>query len=241
MAYGNKTLVKRMLAQALTSATPDTLDQLGDLMNIGNDLESNNVTDDVINTFLSDADADVNSTLNMLYGVPLKKKADVELALVSDIAFLPVTTISVTDPRILTPGDCLIITDGFYRDEVEVVCISGNTLTISPGPTHQYSVATTRVVRLKYPDPIPYVASRIAAANIYDKFFAAQSDKNESNYGKFFRNLARIKMQNILSGVSVLYGQHRKGNLSVNPNLKKNYGIEGEFKNGFKLDDPGGR
>jgi hypothetical protein len=246
MGYPSVQLVTRLLAQALTSATPDTAasgfpaDQtLGNLLNVGNTLDSNNVTPDVINTFIADSDAEVNATIGTLYKVPLKRKADTEMTLLTD-ASSSQATFSVSESGILIPGDCLIITDGVNREEVSILALSGMIVTAASNLVNGYSASQTRVVRVKYPDPISFISGRIAAANIYDKFFAAQSDKNESNYGKFFRNMARIGLQEVLQGVTVLNGQQRIGYLTVNPTTIKVYSlpIEGEI---VKLEDPGGR
>lgn len=237
MGYSTTTLVQRLLAQALTSSTPETIDSLGDLMNIGNTLDHNNVTSDVVNTFISDADAEIDATISLLYAVPLRKRADKEMSLVEDVASLD-DEITVSDASDLHEHEILIVTNGNIKDSVEILSMTGNVITLVSALGNGYDAVDSRVVRIKYPDPIPYISARMAAANIYDKFFAAQADKNESTYGKFFRSMARLQLQRVINGIAPLVHQLRVGTLSVNPNLIKRYRVTGGSDD-YKLDDPG--
>ena len=241
MGYSTVALIQNLIAQALSSSTPDTTDQLGNLMNVGTQLDSNNVTPAVINAYMADADAMINSTLSQMYTVPFKKKADMEMVLLASITSLTTPhTFQVSEASVLTAGDTLYITDGVQKETVEVSSTSGSTVTTVGVISGLYDMATTRLVRFKYPDPIPYISTRLASANIYDKFFAAQASPNESNYGKFFRNIARAEMNKILAGITPLSGQNRIGHLTVNPNLVKVYSTpKGWNDSPYKLDDLG--
>lgn len=240
MPYGNSNVVQRLLANALTSATPDTLDQLGNLLNVGSTLDTNLVNEVLINEFLRDADQTFDAAISQLYGTPLKKVADFELTLATDLSeYADGKLISLSsDASLLGPGDRLVMTDGVQKEEIEVQSVNGSTVQVLGGVLGLFQSGITRVIRVDYPPPVKYVCSRMAAANIYDKFFAAQADKNESKYGQFFRKLATIQLNNILAGATILHGQRRIGNLTVNPYLRKRYDLPGE-NNGFKMDDPG--
>jgi len=59
---------------------------------------------------------------------------------------------------------------------------------------------------LGFPDPIPLVSARFAAANLYDKKFAAQVSPNMSQYGNTLRSMADLEVP--VMGITLLY---RKG------------------------------
>lgn len=239
MGYGSINVVKKLLANALTSATPDTLDTVGDLLNVGNTLDVNLITTELVEFYMRDADSYINATINQLYVTPLKKIADIDFTLTSDIDEYN-SVITLNESGVLVPGDTLVFYDGASREEVEIASIADNVITLAESLGYTYSASNTRVVRIGYSNPIPYISGRLTAANIYDKYFSAQADKNESQYGKFFRNLARIQLSQILAGVTILHGVHRIGHLTMNPNLRKRYGTpEGTFPEGYKIEDAG--
>ena len=78
---------------------------------------------------------------------------------------------------------------------------------------------------MKFPEPIRISSARLAAANIYDKFFSSQSSPNTSEYGKYARDQARQELNNIRNGGTVLWGQHRIGRRFWNPNLDDRYAL----------------
>lgn len=62
-----------------------------------------------------------------------------------------------------------------------------------------------------YPDPIPFISARIAAALIYNEKFTADSHANASTYGEKYMEEALKEMENIQSGLTQLNGQIKKG------------------------------
>lgn len=82
-----------------------------------------------------------------------------------------------------------------------------------------------RIIRVKFPDPIPWITIRLSAANLYDKFYSAQVSPNISDYGKFLREQARQKINDISNGRTILHGSHRIGNRFYNSNLSDQYGL----------------
>jgi hypothetical protein len=67
----------------------------------------------------------------------------------------------------------------------------------------------------------------LAAANIYDKYFAAQANPDISDYGKKLRGWALSDLNSILQGIVILHGQRRIGHRFFNPMLRDRYGLPG--------------
>jgi hypothetical protein len=262
LGYTNLPLIKALIANSLMSKTEDTIDQLGDVLNIGNTIDYNLVTPTLLATFAQDARMDIDAKLSGLYVTPLRKVADLEVTLLasttlhdnasnanpSDGSSGPSVTDSMllsSEASALSPGDWLIITDGDQKENVQVDSVllstAGVTVTVTAFIFGTYLVGpTTRVVRFDYPAAIKFIATRLTTANLFDKLFTAQADKNESQYGKFFRQLARQQLNDILAGATVLHGQRRNANLNTPPNFIKpvfpQMGAKGEP---YKLEDPG--
>ncbi len=79
--------------------------------------------------------------------------------------------------------------------------------------------------RVSYPSPIRFISSRLAASNIYDKYFSSESSPNTSTFGATIRDLAYDRLNDILSGTIILHGQHRIGRRFYNPNLVDQYAL----------------
>ncbi len=228
--------------QSLMSKTPDTTDALGDVLNIGQTLDINLVTPDIINVYAQNAEREFDNTISQLYVTPLKRIADVEMKLITDFGEYDAGDVAVlsNEATVLIPGDVLVVTDGVNQDEVVVLSVDGTVVTLVSPVMNTYEAANTRVVRLDYPAAIKFICTRLACANIFDRYFSAQADKNESKYGQFLRSQANKEMNKILAGVTILHGIPRQGTLTVNPNLIKAYGLQkGWNDQPYKMDDLG--
>lgn len=62
-----------------------------------------------------------------------------------------------------------------------------------------------------YPDPIPFISSRLSASMIYNEKFTADSHTDASTYGEKYMEQAMKEVENIQSGLTQLIGQVRKG------------------------------
>lgn len=243
LGYTNDTLIKALIANSLMSKTGDTLDELGDVLNIGNTLDYNLVTTSLMATFAQDARMTIDRAINGLYATPLRKVADLEMSVVS-IANDNASAVLSSEASALSPGDQIVITDG---DQTETHAVSAISF-IGLNVTVQFDsslIATfdpdlTRVVRVDYPVAVKFIATRLTTANIFDKLFTAQADKQESQYGKFFREMANQQLNDILAGATILHGQMRIANLTTPPNMIKpifpQMGGKGEP---YKLQNPG--
>lgn len=227
MGYASRQLVQNVLSQTLTSATTPTLEGRGKLINFGNQVDKNLITNDIMDNFISMADSFINSTLSVLYKTPLTEVADAEfiLALSTDPYSVEVI-LEDNKAGSLVPGDNLIfVQDGIEERGIVSSVENSSSFTLESALGITYDPSYTRLIRVRYPDPIPNISARIAAASIYDRYFSSQSSSEKSDYGKTQRSMARLDINNILNGRVVLHGQHRIGRRFASGTLMDRYGL----------------
>lgn len=236
MPYSTQTLVERILAQALTSATPQDLTQPVDLLRIGNTLDTNQVPENIVDQYIAWADSEIDGSLSSLYITPLSEYADFETTLFSDIS--PYNDyIVTTDAAPFFVGDSIVLFDGTHEERhiiSEIIDpVDRNVFETDEAVGYAFE-AGTRVFRVQYPDPIPVTSARFAAAYIYDKYMMAQSSPAKSEYGIELTRIGNQSIIDVLSGSIVLHGQHRIGRAFYNSNLLRQYGLEGVTPGGRK-------
>ena len=229
MGYASTTLVNRIIAQSLTSATASNANssQKGMLVNFGNQLNSNTISNDILYEHISIADQFINSVLSEMYKVPLKEYADfdVDLGLSFD-EYSSTIVLSSPCANVFNPGDVIIITDGNQSDRCIVESVSNeNTIVVQTIPSTIYDPSNTRILRIKFPEPISTVSARLAAASIYDRYYLSQSQLQSNEYAKKLRELCRADLNNILNGRVILHGQQRIGMRFANAILKDRYNL----------------
>jgi len=228
MGYTNITLVERTLANTLTSSSPTNLSQAQDLIRIGNTLDFNVIDESIVNQFIQWADAEINAAVSQLYEVPLCEIADFETTLISDI--------NDYNDYIITPGSCpfyvgdvILLVEKDYEERHiidEIVNEDENNIFQTVEPiSYAFKAACTRVIRLRFPDPITLMSSRWAAASVYEKYFMAEASPSESEYGKWMRSLFRDDINGIINGNIILHGVHRIGRRFFNSTLVSQYGL----------------
>jgi hypothetical protein len=247
MGYSTVKSVEQLLPNSVMSETPATLDRVGDLISVGTQRDDNLIPNELINSYLTDAAHTIDASLNQIYRTPLKKKSDLELSLLGSVDSVAGSDEVVTGKvlrvsgnlSLLNVGDTLVILQNSVREDIEVASVSGEFVTLNANLIGTFR-PDARIVRVDYPQQIKFISSRLAAANVYDKFFTAQADKQESKYGDFLREAAIIELNKILAGVNILHGQLRIGNLTVNPNLLKRYtNPESWNEKPFEIKKPG--
>ena len=227
MGYSNRQDIEDVLNQALTSATastPDGLNSVSNLLNIGNVLDNNLLPSDTIDSYISISDAQIDATLSELYKTPFTEKVNLEIVLFSDITeYNEYLVFERVYP--LNPKDIISIKQGDFEERHTIFeAISGSMY--STVDVIQYGFTSgARVVRLSYPVPIRWISARMSAANIYDKYFSAQVAPGMSDYGESLRQIAFNDLNNILNGTTILHGQHRIGRRFYNSNLVDQYGL----------------
>ena len=91
MGYCTENDIQKTIAQALTTATAQTTDNLGtysNLLNVGNVLDKNLVSTSVINYYIQIADSEINGSLSELYNTPFCEKCDFEILLYSSSVYV---------------------------------------------------------------------------------------------------------------------------------------------------------
>tara|TARA_Y100000310_G_scaffold308873_1_gene352420 strand:+ start:887 stop:1618 length:732 start_codon:yes stop_codon:yes gene_type:complete len=227
MGYCTRANIELVLAQSLTSATSRGVDGLGSLVpliDVGNTLDNNLITNDVVDFYIQLADSETDATLSQLYKTPFCQTADFETVLFADIDDHNLSIV-LEETCPLSVGDSVILTDGTNKEKHTIDNILTPTMFGTEDEIGFDFPAETRVIRVSYPDPIRYISARMSAATIYDKYFSAEVSPGTSKYGQYLREIARQDLNNILSGRTILHGQERIGRRFYNPTLVEQYGL----------------
>lgn len=228
MGYSSIDEVDRTLAQALTSARPETPDIVGDLVNIGNTRDLNQIPNEVVQQYIRFADGKIDGVLSQQYYTPLIPCASGQWDLDADINEYN-QNVEISDTGNLVVGEKIVIRNDDTGDEEfhYIATIEDQytlTVTVPIGTVFDAS-NEVRVIRLKYPSPVPQISVRYAAAFIYDKYFAAQASPNVSDYGNKMRDEAMQDMNNILNGRAILACQRRRGDRFGNSYLDDSFSL----------------
>lgn len=227
MGYATRELCKRVFAQSLTSATDPTSLTKGQLINFGNQPKTNLITDEILDQHISLADEFINSVLSSMYKTPLREISDLEFSLVVDID--PYNTdIVIMNPNanVFVPGDAIVLTNGLLEERRVIVdIVNGSTLVVDDPFVIDFTAAESRLIRVKFPDPIPGACARLCVASLFDRYFSALSSTEKNEYGKGLRSQARAMLNNILNGRTLLHGQTRISSRFANPTLSGRYAL----------------
>lgn len=202
MGYATRQEVILTLANVMTSGNPAPGPTgLVPVTSIGNSI-TDTVPDEVLYQMIRYADQNIDASISSVYRVPLERVNEGTYVLGLDItagdtqAVLQDATKFIVDDLVLIRDD-----SSLNWQQVQVAAIPNETTLQFTAPvTDSYLIDNTTVERIRYPDPIPKVSARLAAAAIYDKYFAAQVEGNQSDYGKQLRVLAYQDLNQVLSG-----------------------------------------
>jgi len=239
MGYCSQTDIEHLLAQSLTSSTqPESAnDTLIPYINVGNSLDTNLVSKGAIQTYILDSDSYVDAALSQLYATPFLEKVAFEAELQSPIgaSVSNLQDIVTTVPCSINVGDTIILKSKNDEDRVVIGEVTSPTIfeTVENIPS-EFSAGKTRITKVSFPDPIRWISARLAAANIYDKYFSAEASPNTSKYGDYLRNIADQQLAGVMNGTIVLHGQYMIGRRFINPALIEQYSLpsDGGFKTG---------
>ena len=226
MGYSSIQEVQRILANALTRGTPDGE---VDIINIGDQVRDT-VNSQTIVQYIRWADEQIDSSLSVIYPVPLKKVVRGEFEILADID-IGDDIITIEDASRFNEYDIVTITDRIISEKKQINSILSDTSIKFNNSFLKSFSSGSFVLRTDYPDPIPLISARYAAASLYDKFFASQAESNTSEYGKELRALAENDFNNILNGRVRLIGQRLLGRRFFNPELLDVPSIASEEKN----------
>ena len=227
MGYCTESDITKIIAQSLTSATSQTTDGLGtlsNLINIGTQLDNNLINSENISYYIQLGDQEIDGGLSQLYKTPFCETVDFETNLFSAID--EYNNILVLErPCPLSVSDIILLrfVDTEERHEIETIITPSTFETVDM--IQYFFPADSRILRVIYPSPIRFISARLAAANIYDKYFSAESSPNISSFGDKLRELAYDRLNDIVNGTIILHGQQRIGRRFYNPNLVEQYSL----------------
>jgi hypothetical protein len=231
MGYSIIKEVVEILPQAISSSLPDFSGTKINLVNVvtapgnSNPTSVNRIPDTTILYYISLADITIDGILSQQYRTPLKKCARGEWSVDSDISEYN-QTIETSLTHNLVEGDEILIRDdnsGIEELHTVKTIIDGNSFLTTDIIATNFSGNDIRVVRIGYPAPISQISARYAASFIYDKYFAAQTDPNVSEYGDKMRSIAMGQLNDILNGKIILDCQIRIGDRFGNPWIDSSY------------------
>lgn len=227
MGYSTRQEVIDALANALSRGNPQAGGGTGrvDIIGIGNTLSST-VPEETLQQYIRWADENIDAWLGGTYTTPFYRVNRGSFIVASDITAGD-TFVLIDESTRFNQGDVILIRDGTNSQELTVTAVpSSQRLDLSTPIVNSYMAAPTRVERLKYPDPIPKISARLAASNVYDKYYAAQVDGNKSDVAAALRKKAYADLNGILSGAIKLYiadATEFMGRRYYNPALDDNF------------------
>lgn len=201
MGYCTKFEFEQAVANALTTANPDpnSVTNLINITDIGNSISST-ITDAQVYQYIRWADENIDAWLRDVYRTPLKRVNRGSYPLQMDVTAGDMYVILMDTTR-FNPGDVVVIRDSAGNQQLTIYTIpTESRLDFTLPITLSYLAVDTNIERIRYPDPIPKISARLSASLFFDKFFSAQQEPNQSEYGKYLRDMARNDMDLITSG-----------------------------------------
>jgi phage gp36-like protein len=201
MGYSTRFEFEQALANALTTANPveDAVTNTINIADIGNTIHST-LTNEQVLQYIRWADENIDGWLRDVYRTPLKRvnrgcfPVIIDVTAGDDFVFL-------ADATRFNEGDLVLIRDDANSQQLTIDAVPTDTKLEFTAPiTSSYLATSTNIERIRYPDPIPKMSARLAAAYFFDKYFSAQQDQNASNYGKYLRQLVYQDVNLVASG-----------------------------------------
>lgn len=224
MGYCTIQEIDKILAQSLTSATSPTTGSTirRNLLNIGAVRDKNVIPDSIVNQYIQWAGQEIDATLSQMYQTPVCELSDFETELATDIdEYNSYIVLCVDCP--LAVGDQVIIIENGVEERHEIAEAIGDGIFATVDPIQFAFSFGARLLRIKFPDPLPWICARLAAANVYDKYFSAEVSPGVSKYGTYLRDQARQKLNDVLNGRDILWGVRRVGRRLYDPTLVEDY------------------
>lgn len=202
MGYSTVQEVTLALANALSKGKPPAGSGPLPITSIGSTLGST-VTPTEIRQYIRWADTMIDGAIGSIYETPLERVNEGTYFLTADVTAGD-TSIIVEDATRFVEEDRLLIRDDTNMQELVISSFSGTspdtTIVLSAPVTDSYLAVSTSVERIRYPDPIPNISARLAAAYLFDRHFAAQVEGNRSEFGNKLRQDAMNDLDQVLAG-----------------------------------------
>jgi len=181
MGYSTRFEFEQALANVLTTANPveDAITNTIPITSIGNAI-SDTISNDQIDQYIRWADENLDAWFRDNYRTPFKRVNRGTFPLAADVTAGD-SFVLVADSTRFNPGDLALIRDSSSSQELTVDSVPSTTrINFTLPITLSHLAADTNIERIRYPDPIPKMSARLAAAYFFDSHFAAQQDPNAS-------------------------------------------------------------
>lgn len=205
MGYATQSEVVQALANALSKGKPPSGSGPLPITAIGTTLSSN-VQPVEIQQYIRWADTQIDGAISSIYETPLQRVNEGTFYLTADVTAGD-TQLILEDSTRFVEGDIVLLRDSSNMQELTISAFGADpttTILLTAPITNSYLAVSAKVERIRYPDPIPVISARLAAAYLYDKHFAAQVDGNRSEFGKQLRADAWNDMDQIMAGTIAL-------------------------------------
>lgn len=221
MGYATKQEVTQALANALTEGNPADPGIPFPMTSIGHSI-TDTVPDEELEQYIRWADSNIDAAVSSVYVVPLSRVNLGSFALAMDVTAGDNYCILYDTTR-FNPGDVVLIRNDSSWQELTIDDVPSKSRLNFTGPiSSSYLAVDTNIERISYPDPIPKVSAKLAAAHLYDKHFAAQQEGNQSEFGNKLRKAAYAELNQVLSGairLSITDASRLRGRRYYNPAL----------------------
>lgn len=200
--------------QNVVNLFPDNI-KVGDT-NIGTpvpgrtDSKRSQFTNSEITEFIKMAQQEVDARLRPIYVCPLRRVKIHETGILNYVQSGTNVKISVHDSGPFANGQLIRLQSECDYEETIIKEIPNLNQVIVTSVLSTYN-SDSLISILEYPDPIPFIIARLAAAIAFDRLFAAEQAPDVSNYGKEQRKMAHFSIDSILTGTAILMGQEFVG------------------------------
>lgn len=202
MGYATQSEVIQALANALSKGVPQAGGGPQPITSVGTTLAST-VKPAEIQQYIRWADTQIDGAVHSIYETPLQRVNEGTYILAADVT-IGDTQLILEDATRFVEGDIILLRDSANTEELTIdsflAGFTSTTIVLTAPVVNGYLLVSAKVERIRYPDPIPNISARLAAAAMYDKHFAAQVEGNKSDYGKELRKDAWGDLDQILSG-----------------------------------------
>jgi len=199
MGYATKQEVIQALANALTEGNPAMPGVPMPITSIGHSV-TDTVPDEEFEQYIRWADSNIDAAISSVYVIPLNRVNLGGFQIAMDVTAGAAYCILYDTTR-FNPGDVVLIRNASDWQELTISEVPSRSRLNFTGPiSASYLAVDTKIERISYPDPVPKVSAKLAAAHLYDKHFAAQQEGNQSEFGVKLRKAAYAELNQVLSG-----------------------------------------
>lgn len=161
--------------------------------------------------FIRLAEQEIDARLRPYYVCPLRRIKTFETEILDDVSAGTDVEVKIHDTGVFSKGQMVRLQSTSNFETSEIASITDLHKLVLKEVENGYDANESRISILEFPDPIPFIAARLAVSYAFDRLFSAEQSPNISEYGKTQRNLAINSFDSILTGTTLLFGQDHTG------------------------------